>query len=221
MSRATDGQGTARCATPFDSGPTTRGGRRSWRLLLATALCGLAAANPAAAQGVAQSESQPAPAHEGDDTEASREFMARPGHLSAVFAYGNSAGEPSGGKWITLASLYTLSAASLAFATVEFAEHLQNRRAAEDFLRQSAAEGPCFDLASARCERYSDLVGARQRSATLAAASLAASGVLLLSGVITAQVWDNEPPSDADHAVLRPQVYGSLDSAYVGLSGSF
>jgi hypothetical protein len=143
---------------------------------------------------------------------------AAPGRFATVFVYGSSGGSPSAGKWFTLASLYTLSAASLAFAGVQFAEYMQQQAATRDFLKDHS--GPCFDLASNACEDYSKLIRDEHKSATYASASLAGFGVFLLSGVVTAQVWDNTP-DDEDVVRWAPRLHVSADTTYLGVSGTF
>lgn len=187
---------------------------RCWPLLTAVLLGTSWFAQPARAQS-AQVESADA---EGVDAES--EPSSAPGRFATVFVYGRSEGTPGGGKWFTLASIYTLSAASLAFAGVEFAEYMQQQTRTRDFLKEHP--GPCFDLSSSVCEDYSKLLRNEHKSWTYASASLAGFGVFLLSGVVTAQVWDNVPSADdAASASWLPQVQLSPDTAYLGVAGSF
>lgn len=147
------------------------------------------------------------------------ESDSAPGRFATVFAYGRSEGSPGGGKWFTLASIYTLSAASLALAGVEFAEYMQQQTRTRDFLKEHS--GPCFDLSSNACETYSKLLRDEHKSWTYASASLAGFGVFLLSGIVTAQVWDNVSNDDDASARWLPQVQLSADTGYLGVAGSF
>lgn len=181
-----------------------RGRQRCWSLVSASLLASSCFfALPARAQST-NVESEPG---------------AAPGRFATVFVYGRSEGSPGSGKWFTLASIYTLSAASLAFAAVEFAEYMQQQTRTRDFLKQHS--GPCFDLSSNVCETYSKLLRDEHKSWTYASASLAGFGVFLLSGVVTAQAWDNVPNDEDTSARWLPQVQLSADTAYLGVSGSF
>ncbi len=115
--------------------------------------------------------------------------------LSRVFVTGSSLGEPSTGKLVTLYGFYGAALGSLVVSSVALVAHLDAKEQADDFLRKNSSPAPCFDLTSLRCEELERLRGDERRNATFASLSLAAAGTFVLSGLFTAQYWENVQPT--------------------------
>ncbi len=115
--------------------------------------------------------------------------------LSRVFVTGSSPGDPSLGKLFTVYGLYGAALGSVAVSSLALVAHLDAKKDADAFLAQNRSPAPCFDLTSLRCEELGRLRADERRNATLASLSLAAAGTFLLSGLFTAQYWENVQPS--------------------------
>lgn len=110
---------------------------------------------------------------------------------SKVFVAGQSLGEPSTGKLVTIYGFYTLALGSLAVSGVAYFAHLDAKQQANAFIDDHGTPGPCYSLTSLACQELERLRDDQRRNLTLASVGLGASGLFLLSGVFTAQQWSN------------------------------
>ena len=118
-----------------------------------------------------------------------------PGALSRVFWYGPSAGTPSTGKTVTVFTFYALGAAGAAFGGVYLGETLQARAKTDRFIRSAGSVPPCYDRASTQCGELVRLRSDENQASHLALLGAAGAGAFLLTGLVSALVWDNTLPN--------------------------
>ncbi len=125
---------------------------------------------------------------------------------------GTSPGDPSSAKVATVASLYVLSAASLAGGVVFTFKGVSSGDDAEEFARKQPANF-CSDRGSSECTTYLDYRRDSSSAYLTGEALFGASALFLLSGALTAEFWSNRPVTfAADFAPGR---------AVVGFSSAF
>jgi hypothetical protein len=114
-----------------------------------------------------------------------------PGGWSRIFLAGPSPGDPSAGKQVVVLSMYGLALVGLGASAYLYVDHFQDGDRTEEFLAANRSPGACYDFLSADCEKLEALRQDERDSLNLANMALAASGSLLLGGVLTATLWDN------------------------------
>jgi hypothetical protein len=130
----------------------------------------------------------PAPAW----AEEPSEPPARPAVEAFLFAGDEvrNPGDPGTAKLITLMSLYSLSAGSLALGTVFGFQALTQKSNTDDF-RDAQPRGFCVDPTAPACVEYDDLRSSQNASARTSGIFLGMGALFFVGGAVTAQLWPN------------------------------
>lgn len=145
------------------------------------------------------------------DTESAQRSMPEPhgsSGLNRFFVAGPTPGEPSTGKLITVYGLYALALGSLAVSGVSFFAQREARDDTRAFLSEHQNPGPCYELASANCQRLEELRADERRLGSMTALGLGAAGAFLLGGLLTARQWRN-----TTWATIEPHIAASAEGA--------
>lgn len=147
------------------------------------------------------------------DTESARGSTPEPHSASGLnrfFVAGPTPGDPSTGKLITVYGLYALALGSLAVSGVSFFAQRDAQDDTRAFLSDHQNPGPCYELASASCQRLEELRADERRLGSMTALGLGAAGAFLLGGLFTARQWRNTP-----WATIEPQIAPSAEGASI------
>ncbi len=76
-----------------------------------------------------------------------------------------------------------------------FGETLAARRETDRFIAHTGDKTPCSDRASSGCKELVELRNAEERASYGALLGAAGIGVFLVTGLVTALFWQNQPPA--------------------------